>query len=105
MVCRRRSGHRPTEKFPRSEAFGLTSQLRRAAVSIPSNIAEGYGRGSARQFIYFLKAARGSLAEVETQLVIAGRLNYLEDPSALQERIVQCYRLLHGLIRSVQKKL
>ena len=94
-----------TENFPRHELFGLTAQLRRAAVSVPSNIAEGHGRGSPRQFLYFLKAARGSLAEVETQLIISHRLGYLTDPQALSDTVQQSYRLLHGMIRSVSKKL
>jgi len=70
--------YRVTRAFPREEIYGLTSQLRRAAVSIPSNIAEGQARQSTAEFRNFLSIARGSLAEVETQLLIAKRLNYLE---------------------------
>ncbi|MFZ3253245.1 MAG: four helix bundle protein [Syntrophales bacterium] len=66
-----------TKGFPREELYGLTNQLRRAAVSIPSNIAEGQARNSTAEFRNFLSIARGSLAEVETQLLIAERLNYL----------------------------
>ncbi len=70
------SVYRCTELFPRSEMFGLTNQLRRAAVSIPSTIAEGYGRNSRREYCRFLAIARGSTAEVQTQLAIALELNF-----------------------------
>ncbi|WPL18257.1 four helix bundle protein [Thiorhodovibrio winogradskyi] len=68
-----------TRVFPKEELYALTNQLRRAAVSIPSNIAEGHARSSTRDFHRFLSIARGSLAEVETQLLIAQRLGYLSD--------------------------
>lgn len=67
-----------TKEFPKEELYGLTNQLRRAAVSVPSNIAEGQARSSTAEFRNFLSIARGSLAEVETQLLIAERLNYIE---------------------------
>jgi four helix bundle protein len=69
--------YRLTEGFPRSELYGLTTQIRRSAVSVPSNIAEGKGRFSDREFALFLRHARGSLLELETQLFIAGKLGYL----------------------------
>ena len=75
-----------TKDFPTDERYGLTSQLRRAAVSIPSNIAEGQARHSTAEFKNFLSIARGSLAEVETQLLIARRLNYIE-PQKLAELV------------------
>jgi four helix bundle protein len=69
--------YRLTEGFPRSELYGLTTQIRRSAVSVPSNIAEGKGRFSDREFALFLRHARGSLLELETQLFSAGKLGYL----------------------------
>ena len=74
--------YRETATFPRSEVYGLTNQVRRAAVSVPSNIAEGSGRSSKKEFAQFLCHARGSLLEVETQLEIARNLGYLSDKSA-----------------------
>ena len=72
-----------TSRFPREELYGLANQLRRAAVSVPSNIAEGHSRHSTAEFRHFLSIASGSLAEIETQLLIARRLNYIE-PETLQ---------------------
>jgi four helix bundle protein len=92
-----------TRSFPASERFGLTSQIRRAAISISSNIAEGAARGSARDFVRFLYMARGSLAELETQLEIARRCE-ISDCQAevnVQARVVG--RMLNGLIRSLQR--
>lgn len=88
-----------TSKFPRDEIYGLTSQLRRAAVSIPANIAEGQARQSTRDFLHFLSIARGSVAEVETHLIIAQRLRYITDEqnSVLLERLTEIARLLRGL--------
>lgn len=68
--------YRVTARFPKSELFALSSQMRRAAVSIPSNIAEGRARSSTREFLYFLSISKGSLAELETQLELAIRLDY-----------------------------
>src|SRR5579863_8707943 len=70
--------YRCTARFPKAELFCLTSQMRRAAVSIPSNIAEGRARNSSREFLYFLSISRGSLAELETQLELAIRLDYAD---------------------------
>jgi four helix bundle protein len=68
-----------TEAFPKAELYGLTSQMRRAAVSVPSNIAEGAGRSSSKEFLQFLVIARGSLSELDTQLEISRQLSYLSD--------------------------
>jgi len=91
--------YRATAGFPKEEQFGLTSQLRRAAVSIPSNIAEGQGRLSEKEFCYFLGQARGSLMEVETQLQIAQNLGYLESErtDALLKACAEVGRILNGL--------
>ena len=94
--------YRETAKFPRDEAFGLTSQVRRAAVSVPSNIAEGQGRLSANEFKHFLGVARGSLLEVETQLQIAENLGYLQQAHSqnLLQSTAEVGKILNGLIAS-----
>ncbi len=91
--------YRATRSFPRDELFGLVSQLRRAAVSIPSNIAEGYGRNSTRELHQFVGMARGSLAEVETQLDISRELGYLSagDAKELPKQARRLGQLLTGL--------
>jgi four helix bundle protein len=90
--------YRQTRKFPQEELFALTNQIRRAVVSIPSNIAEGSGRRSNTEFLQFLSIANGSLRELETQLIIAERIGYLshEQLDALQPRIDSGGRLLTG---------
>jgi four helix bundle protein len=95
-----------TGEFPSSEKFGLVSQLRRAAVSMPSNVAEGQGRRSRGEFIEFLGHARGSLFEVETQLLIAAQLGFLSDERSneLQQRVDEVARLMNGLMKSLQSK-
>jgi four helix bundle protein len=93
-----------TKLFPREELYGLTSQLRRAAVSIPSNIAEGQARFSPKEFHHFLSNARGSLMEVETQILIAEDLGYIssEMNDQFQTRTAELGRLLNGLISSIR---
>ena len=89
--------------FPDSELYGLTSQIRRSAVSIPANIAEGNGRSTRKDYLYFLSVANGSLMELETHLLIAQRVNILKAQSAeiLLEQISKIGRLLTGLRRSL----
>jgi len=94
-----------TRGFPAGERFGLTQQLRRSAVSVPSNIAEGYGRGSLRDYIRFLQMARGSLYEMQTQLILAEDLGFIASDTAqsLTEQTNECARLLQGLINALKK--
>lgn len=87
--------------LPRDERFGLQRQLRLAAVSIPSSIAEGSARHGRAEFIQFLRSARGALAALETQYLIASRLTSLGDTAATLEEIAEVGRLLNGLIRSL----
>ena len=93
--------------LPRHEAFGLASQMRRAASSIPANIAEGYARRSAREYLYFLRVARGSTAELETHLLLAHSVGYISDESVvalLQERTLEVDRLLRAVIGAVTRR-
>ena len=95
--------YKATASFPKEELFGLTGQLRRAAVSIPSNIAEGQGRQSDREFHRFLRISHGSLREAETQILIATRLGYINEES--KSRLLDCSaevgRLTNGLLRTL----
>lgn len=97
--------YQATRSFPRDEAFGLTSQTRRAAASIAANIAEGYGRGTRPSYVSFLRIARGSLLELETHIELAARVNLLppEDATALLAQTNELGRMLHGLIAKVSK--
>ena len=95
-----------TRSFPKDEMYGLMSQMRRCAVSIPSNIAEGYGRQFKKETIQFLHIARGSLFELETQLFIASDLSYI-DEECLEKLLMQlddCKKLLNGLIKYFENK-
>jgi four helix bundle protein len=96
--------YRLTQNFPKHEIYGLTGQLRRAAVSIPSNIAEGQGRLSRGEFKQFLGYARGSVFELDSQVVIARNLGYLDEygASLLLERIHEVGRILNGLLSSLE---
>jgi four helix bundle protein len=100
------SVYKATASFPREEIYGLTSQVRRAAVSVPSNIAEGQGRKSTMEFLHHLSIAYGSLTETETQLLIAGRLAYLEQKKVdhLIDQTNEVGRLLNGLSNSLSAK-
>ena len=96
-----------TQKFPKEEIYGITSQIRRAAVSIPSNIAEGAARQSIKEFIQFLYIALGSCMELETQLIISERLKYLS-PTDKEETLLELTeiaKMLNGLITFQKKKL
>jgi four helix bundle protein len=97
--------YRHTSSFPSFELYGLSSQMRRCAVSIPSNIAEGAGRRNTKEFIQFLYVSNGSLSELETQLEIAFRLKYLKEIESLIERIKHIRIMLLNLIQALKKKL
>jgi len=98
--------YRATERLPPSERFGLANQMRRAAVSIPSNIAEGQSRNSTGEFQQFLGVSKGSLAELETQTLLAGRLKYFlpEQVTGLLEACEEISKMLNGLQASLRSK-
>lgn len=96
-----------TAQFPKEEMYGLTTQLRRAAVSVPSNIAEGCGRGTFKGTINFLFNARGSLYEIETQFLIAFELKYVSEECLrdVLDDVENCKRLLNGFIRYLEAQV
>lgn len=98
--------YRHTQDFPRAEQFGLTAQIRRAAVSIPANIAEGWGRDQTGSYVQFLRIAQGSCKELETHLILAERVlgEAASDCVALLEQADAVGKMLRGLIRSLQKE-
>ncbi len=95
-----------TAGFPKEEKFGLTSQIRRAVVSVPSNIAEGYGRKTTADYIRFLYIAYGSNCELETQIMLSGDLDYIENKLviAIMDNINEVERMLKSLIKSLENK-
>ncbi len=99
--------YRAAERFPKSQAYGLVTQLQRAAVSVPANIAEGQGRNHTREFINHLSIAYGSLMEVETHLQIAASLSYINEAllGHLLTRTNEIGRMLNGLMQSLGRKL
>jgi four helix bundle protein len=96
-----------TQRFPKSEQFGLTQQLQRSAISVPSNIAEGHARGGTKDFLRFLSIARGSLAELETQLILAERLDLMSSDAVneLLGEADEISRMLRGLEHSLERRL
>jgi four helix bundle protein len=99
--------YKVASSFPKQEMYGLTAQLRRSAVSIAANIAEGYGRETTRAFIQFLRNAQGSLKEVETHLLLACRVRFVpgKDVDPILLRCENLGRMLRSLIRSLQRKM
>lgn len=97
--------YKSTEAFPREEVYGLTSQIRRSAVSIPSNIAEGYNHGYKQEYIQFLRIAFASGAELETQLLLAKELKFLPEQEyvPLNEQLGEVLRMLNGLIGKLSR--
>ena len=99
--------YKQTTGFPKNELYGLTDQIRRASVSVPANISEGSARMRPKEFHYFLRISFGSLSELETLLIIATELGYLnnEDNAALQKQIKIITAQLSGLIHAIEKKI
>ena len=98
--------YKMTETFPREEKFGLTSQIRRAAVSVPANIAEGAARQSSKEFNYFLSIAQGSVRELATEILIARKLGYLNEQTYRidDDELASIGRMILGLARSVKRR-
>ena len=94
-----------TKQFPREEEFGLKSQLKRAAVSVPSNISEGLTRRTRKDKLHFLNIAQGSLSEIDAQIEISRRLEFIDEPTNIlvNERLSEVEKLLSGLIRSIRE--
>ena len=92
-------------EFPKAEQFGLTSQMRRAAVSVPSNIAEGVARGSTKEYAHFVSIAKGSLSELDTQFEIAKMLGFIDSNDPIFPLLESVARLLSGLHKSLKIKI
>lgn len=94
-----------TKQFPEEERYGLASQIKKSAISVPSNIAEGCGRRTSADTLYFLHIARGSLYEVETQLYLASDLKYIKEEqfTKTMKKVVDCKKLLNGFINYFKK--
>lgn len=98
--------YRTTKAFPRDEIYGMTSQVRRSAVSIPANVAEGYGRENSGEYVRFLRMAQGSLKELETHLILASRVGLVDarEAGTVLKRCATVGKMLRSLIRSIQTK-
>ena len=102
-----REAYELTGKFPREELYGLTNQIRRSAVSAPSNIAEGAARAGTKEFLHYLNIARASLSELETQILLARDLGFTDDKSfsSISETLDHAFGVLGGLINSLKKRI
>ena len=98
-------GYALTKSFPKEEIYGLTNQMRRAAVSIPSNIAEGAARQTEKEFVQFLYISLGSATELETQILIAEKMSFTQIAGELLRQIAMVQKMLHGLIRHYRNKV
>ena len=96
--------YRITDSFPRSELYGLTSQIRRADTSVPANMAEGAGRTGTPELLRFLSIASGSLSELDTHIEISHQLGYIKNRNEIDEKTTQVFRLLTGLSASLKRK-
>ena len=96
-----------TRSLPKEELFGLVSQMRRAAVAVPSNIAEGYARGTDKEKIHFLRISSGSMSELETQLTLCLKLGYIsqEEYNTTSEKLVSVWKQLNALISVIKKRI
>lgn len=94
-----------TKQYPKSEMYGITSQIRRSVVSISSNIAEGAGRQSQKEFVQFLNIAKGSCYELETQLLISKNINFLTDKDFknLESKLVKIEKMIYALVKKLSK--
>jgi four helix bundle protein len=95
--------YKNTQNFPSHELYGLTSQIRRSALSIPSNIAEGAARRNKKEFIQFLYIALGSASELHTQLIIGKNLNYFQNETKVEDQLTRIQKMLYGLIKYMEK--
>ena len=96
--------YQATTLFPKEEVFGLTSQMRRAAVSVPANIDEGYARNSTKELLHFLSISAGSLSELDTLIEISSRLGYLKNAEELSEKVDGVSGLVMGLAASIKRR-
>lgn len=94
-----------SNRFPEDEKFGLSSQMRRSAVSVPSNIAEGWGRSSDKDFTRFLKIAKGSLFELETQIILAQELRFMSENQSIYSLIAEVGKMLNALVKFINERL
>ena len=93
-----------TAKFPKEEIYSLNSQIRRSAISVPSNIAEGAARATNKEFVNFLSIGRGSLSELETQIIIAKKIGYINNADQIMKKIDKIFALINGLINSIKER-
>lgn len=93
-----------TANFPKEEIYSLTNRIRRLAISVPSNIAEGAARTTNKEFINFLSISRGSLSELETQIIISKKIGYISNANQVMKKIYKIFALINGFINSIKKR-